>query len=562
MAFEAISRGAVLAALAAAALAACKSGGSDGSAPPPPPVQPATWLLYKDGSPGGLVALDPAALSTATVEPSGLATVASAALVTVGTWSGARARLEAVHSHAVVYWKRDLGTDEDQLWAADVAGATAPSPRRLSTLSLPPGAVCTRLVFPDHALPSASAVVVVTGGADADCATATDNTLALARLSAGPATAPATYAGAAPAVIAAVPSAAGGIHAWIMRRDASSGVWLEPADWAAPATTTLAAGAVGFVASYPGRVWLAVDGSLKAYAAGASALADPGGVPTTIPASRLQAVDERDLYWVEAAATGAPISRVRLDGGAAAQVVHGLQGEAAAALTVTEDRIVYRNLAGAWRAVPKAGGDPITLWTQPPTDTVRVHTAGRSLWFYDTTRRGSTSVDPAGATSTHGTYDAGGGGVWAYWGPVAGASMRFGTTPYENPARVLLVEADRVTGDVRLRSFDAATAVESGGATSFPPDLAVTSVMPPLVAAESSGSTGAVLIAAFDAANRGEVLVVKAADPGTLHRVTATGALGEAPVGALTGSCSTGGGLTASGLVVALALRRLRRRRS
>jgi hypothetical protein len=540
--------------LLAVAAGACSS--RSGGTASQPPGWPSTYLFYTDGG-GGLVAVDPASLATIVVEPAGSA-VSVPTLVPVGTWNPTSSLLENVHTHAIVYRKRDAATGDDQLWTASAAQGAAPVSRRLTGLSVPASDYCSPpAVFPDHATPEASAVVLELGGFDADCATTADNWLALIRLSSEPSGYLKLYGPNHGSVVAAVPSATGGIQGWLLRRGSGGGLWYEASDWATAVSTPLTTSeAVEVVAVHPGNVWLSVDGNLKVLAAGASALADPGNVATTVPAARATATDGRNLYLVPTGTVGATIQRVPLDGSGAVVPVHALGSDAALALAVSDDRVAYRAQSGEWKAFPKAGGSAVTLFTPAASgDAVAVHVSGRSFYFHDRTTPLSASVDPNGATTSHGEASGGSG-----WAPLAGSTVRFGTAPWQNPDRMIRVDVNTAAAVTTLRVFDGATATQLGGAVTFPPEYATSTSPAPFVYAEGSGSSHVALVGAYTGGSGWDVLAVDAGDPTRLRKVSAMSSA-ETPVG--TGfSCSTGGGLAAlPALVSVVALRLLRRRR-
>jgi hypothetical protein len=550
-------------ALLALASAACSSGSKGPTAAPAP--WPSTSMFYTDGA-GGLVAVDPVSLATLAVEPAVVSTVALPVLLSVGTWDAGLSLLDKVHTHAVVYRKVDAASGEVGVWAASAAPGAGAAPRRLSTFSSAANALCTVRLFPDHAAPDASAVVVETAGVDASCATTVDNALVLVRLSDPPAASPRPYASTGSAVVAAVPSATGGIQGWLVRRSVG-GLWYEPSDWATPSSTRLTtSNAVGVLATWPGKVWLSVDGNLEVLAAGAAALAHPGGVPAALPAALAAAIDERHLYVVETGLAGAMVQRVLLDGSGALGPLHNLGTDAATALVVSGDRVAYRTQAGEWKAFPKAGGATVSLYTPPAsTDGVEVLAAGGSFYFTNHTRFGTTVVDPSGATTSHGgtavaTNPAT--GRYSHWAPLAGATARFGSAPAQNPDRMLRIDADETAQVTTLTAFVAATATQLGDPCPLPPEYATSVVLPPVIWAEGSGRAHTALVTASSASGYA-FLAVNADGAPTLGVVSPPDAnSARGPVGTAFGGCSTGAGVAAAPAVLALlGLRLVRRRR-
>lgn len=553
----------VLAALVAAALTACSSGSGPGWT--------STYLFFGEaressargfGRPGarpGIIALDPVSLATATVEPAGVTTVREGVVLRVGVLNPPSSllapqpsRLDDVHAHALLYLRQEPASGEDRLFAVSATGAW-PGARRLSTFSAAPGAFCTMQVFPDFAHWDSSVAVVATAAPDADCATTV--VLTQIRLSATETSTPATYPfPAGDQILAPVLSERGAIHAWLMSRRDVAGVWVEPADWATSATTTLTTSAETLaVAAYPGKVWLEVDGALKVYAAGGTRLADPGGVPTLLSSGRewtWRQSDGRYLWFCAIRTPGAAVQRVPLDGSAPVETVHALGADSAESFLLSEDRVAYQLPDGRWKAFPKAGGDASVLLDEPGMAHARGIVVGSSFYFVDPVGLTTTAwVDPGGAKTVRATP-----GWTTFLVPVLGRTGRLTPTGLgADSRRILLVEADMVNGGARLTPFDGASATALGE-ISLPPELATT-VAYPVPYPYGSGGSERTLVQVTGADGTSDLLAIDLAHPGPAQRVTPRS-------GSWTVACSTGGGLAAApALAAVLALRLLRRRR-
>lgn len=528
----------------AAALGACSSGGKGGGGA----GWTSTYLFFGEQTPRtGIVAVDPVTLATVAVEPSGVTTIAGPILLWGGTWNPSTALVEDYHVQACFYLKSDPATGENRLYAVDGAVGSSLVPRRLSTFTLPLGRVCAAAEFPDHASPGASAFVIMTAAPDATCATTT--VLTQVRLSATPGSAPVTYAGGSASIVTYVPSAAGGIQAWLMKRKGVDGVWVEPGDWATPSPTplTTTAGPVVSVASVPGKVWITVGGSLQVYSAGAAALADPGNVAAPYPWNAISSSDGQHLYFVAQDTAGAVIQRVRLDGTAPVEQLHPLGAESARALVVSEDRVAYSNAAGEWKAFPKAGGSAVTILSAPGMGRATPYAAGSSFYFVDANALTTcASVDPSGVVSIHAKP----GSVTRFARSTA-SSGRWGTWPV---GRVLLIETEQAHGTTTLRAYDGATAAPLG-TVDFPPEYSSTvSGQYPTASQFGSGGSERTMITGTLQDGTRDLFALDLAHPGPVRKVTSR-------PGAYV-SCSTGGvAASAPALGLVLALRLLRRRR-
>jgi hypothetical protein len=532
----------LLVALAAAALAACSSGG-DGVAREE--QTPATYLFYEDSD--GRAAVDPRDASTIHLASD----VHGAALLTNGTYHEGGAVTRA-HTQALVLWQGD-DLDNLTLHRVDgVVGASAPTPVRVSSAVVPDGSVCDWGVHPDHANPARSAVHANTFGPDGDCGTVADNGVLLARLSMAE-TDPA-YSASGASLVAPVYGTDGAISGWLLGD--ASGLYLATATLGS--RTLLHAGGYELLAVGASRTWLLAGNGLKYLAPGASALADPGGVATTVAVPNpARAVDETHLYLADGA-PGGWIVRVRRDGGSPAAVVETLPaGERVARLLLTRSRILYEEgSSGTFRSIPKAGGAVATVYTPAAAgNVISAYTAGASAYFYDQGREVAAAVAEDGSDLVeHVTTGA------TYWTFVAGDSYVPGrgesldrTARWGDWARALLVEDDGSGGGLTLRDFDAATRAPGPMQETLPAGWAY-----PYALAEGTGTV--TLLPTRDPGGAADIFLVDSARPGSLVQLTFTPLHSESEVGTM--GCASGGAAAGPALLALLAWIGVRGRRA
>jgi len=286
-------------------------------------------------------------------------------------------RLHGPALRALVFMKDD-GTGSLRLYRVD-AGLTADPPvlAQVSTLGVPVGALCGFSVEPDLSDPLQSKAIVTSGGVDGDCATAADNTFYVVPIHALASEPPLVAPDPLVTLVRPVYASSGAIAGWLaMHGGATPTASLDPPELGSgTALPDLAlidgVGPPKVLANVPGALWVESGGHLKVLVPGATALADPGGVPTTTDAwefGNAVTLDERHLYLVDSDGSGAfpggVLRRVRLDGSEEAERIGGFP-RPLWHLAAGAERLVAVDEGGAVYSVPKSGGTCTTIY-QPP----------------------------------------------------------------------------------------------------------------------------------------------------------------------------------------------------
>jgi hypothetical protein len=315
--------------------------------------------------------------------------------------------------------------------------------------------------------------------------------------------------------------------------------------------TPVHSGAATVLAYGTSRVWLDVGGALKHVAHGASGLADPGGIPTTLAPGALVLVDDTHLYVVETTA-GGEIWRLPRDGSAAPTLVHALlESESVESALLSAGRVVFREATSrAFRSVPKTGGAEAELFWTTAGEVLSAFSAGPTV--YVSTGNGSAvSAREDGAT-----------GFLEYATTVASAHFTYlGSSSFlagggVEPGTVIVVEDDGAEQTLRAvdgpsRALGPTLGTISGYAASSTVALAEASRTATLVRSEQGEGSDLFFV---DTA-RASSLVPLATNPDRSEMFVGTH------------GCSSGGGAAAAPALLALVWaqharqRRERRRR-
>jgi hypothetical protein len=360
----------------------------------------------------------------------------------------------------------------------------------VSTLNL--SAYCRVALFPDHAQPSESTLLLLAPGPDARCDTP-DDAVYLVRLSMGPTTAPIVATNTSYFSDGAQPVYApnGAIAQWLMTDGSRS--FIESVNLTS--SHDVQSGSWTLLAQTPGRLWLADGGGhLRYIAHDGSSFQDPGGVTTTMPSLSTPpdyptSADESHLYWAD----GTRILRVKLDGSAPPELIHTTStGGTVRSLTLTSGKVVYNDsVTKSFHAIPRAGGAPVLVLA--PGLNVTVQGAGSSLFFADLYEGKAYKMAEDGSdmvTFVSSTTDMG-------WSFTRSTTRPFAGDATTGAARAILVDdspSDR--GVFWAKSYDAATRGGEVFLGSFPAGWGA-----PFAAAETSGTKmlmGAVLPAGAD----------------------------------------------------------------
>jgi MYXO-CTERM domain-containing protein len=548
------------------AVAALAAGCSKHSSESPPATVPATFLFFNDAGSNAVFAVDPRNATTSVVEPPSTSAINTAWNVSSGRFDPASGLVVDAWTYAIAYLKPDL-TGHLGLFKADAPlGATPPAPVQVSTLS---AAVCSVWFFEDYAQADHSSLLVQMPGLDGFCGSGGDDELALVPLYlssvADPIVAHTTYV----SDVFPVYDQTGAIASWLMF-DGIDNLFWEPRLLTTSHALASVVDGFGVLATTAGKLWLDVDSSLKVWSLGAGSLADPGGVPTTVPAGRhyLTAADGQHLYVGDQSAPGGAIVRVRLDGSAAAQVVYTLP----AALTLTDlqlttNRILIRTHTGPppeyeYFTVPKGGGEAVKVFAPyPGGDFDAGRAVGGSLFFEavgaTTALAAKMAEDGSDAVSFISTT------AFQLWSFAGGTSFPIDTGSKGKANRAIL----RRGGDISqgfstaaefgeawtLRSFDAASRAGEIQVGALP---AAWSVATPM--AQASGSVTLVLASRADTLGQDFFLADLMKDDSVVQLTSI--ATDKTMYGS--SNCSTGGVASAApALLALLAAAGLRRRR-
>jgi hypothetical protein len=441
-------RSAMLAVLAALFTYGCTKSNSE------EPRATPNYLFFADNSNTCIQAVDPRDATTVILDQ-GSTTYPNLLETGSVTSSGL---LTGVETRALL-WLRDDGSGNYQAFKVDAPVGSRKT--RMSTLSLPAANVCNMQLFPDHAHPSESTLVILAKASPAaDCFTAADVSVYLLRLSMGPTTDPlvATSTLYFSDRIQPVYAPNGAIAQWLMTDGSQS--FVEPANLTT--SHTVQSGWWTPLAQTPGRLWVS-DGAgyLKYLAHDGTSFQEPGGATTTMPSITDPAnapdypytADESYLYWVDLTR----ILRVKLDGSAAPELIHAIPpGGRIRSLTLTSGKVVYSdNVTKAFHAIPRAGGAPAQI--DPilaPGVNVGVQAAGSSLFFADIDNQRAYSMAEDGTdlvefvSSTHDIN----------WFFTRAATRPFSGNATTGAARAILVDdSPSDAGVFWARSYDAAT---------------------------------------------------------------------------------------------------------
>jgi hypothetical protein len=504
-----------------AALAGGCSSSSSSSSPPPPPV-PATLLFFHDNFTGAMIAVDPRNVGTTQVD-SGRPLYYGANL-TAGSYDASSGLVTSARTSAIGYLMDD-GLGHARLFRLDAAlGSAAPTPVRVSNLSVPWTEVCCQWSFDDYAHPDQAQVVVASAGANHTCFD-DDDELAFVPLDLTSIDDPAVVTTITPDSVSAVYGTNGAIASWLLFRTGK--LVAMPSGLAS--SHTLASGFTNrsLLASAAGRAWMKIDGDIKYWSLGAASLADPGGVATTL-ACNYWGQDGQYLYLSDSSGPADKIVRVKLDGSAPAEVLYTApSGVHLWGPQVGANRLLFAAIkSSGWEffTLPKAGGSPQKVFTPYPDLTSQSSfLVGSALYFDVASATTSLAVKMADDSTDQVEYlTTAARQVWWF---TAGTSFPIGSRRADDMGgRAVLVRAGPAGGGpLSLRSFDAKTGGDEKRVGVLPGSLSVDG---PLV--EMSGTATLLYAGRPDAGN--DVFFADLAKDDSVQQLTST-AVGKSLMG-------------------------------